>query len=109
MKKHNYSVHEGRKEDHIVCDFCGNSFVESGGLKVHILRMHQECKNYKCDSCGKSFPRTTDLNQHIKVVHERIRSQEDHICDFCGSVMNQASTLRRHIKKFHLENIIIKH
>ena len=84
-------------------------FVESGGLKVHILRMHQECKNYKCDSCGKSFPRTTDLNQHIKVVHERIRSQEDHICDFCGSVMNQASTLRRHIKKFHLENIIIKH
>lgn len=60
------------KENHalprnFLCNMCGDSFIRSEELKIHIRR-HTGERPYKCGFCGKGFTRSSDLRRHERLV-----------------------------------------
>lgn len=71
------------KENHalprnFLCNMCGDSFIRSEELKIHIRR-HTGEKPYKCGFCGKGFTRSSDLRRHERLVYKRVTEFENEL------------------------------
>ena len=54
LQIHVNCVHKGERK--YICTICEASFAQSGSLKIHIKRFHEEQKNcFKCNYCGNTF------------------------------------------------------
>ena len=67
MKRHTYTVHEGKK-DH-KCEDCGKSYYFANHLQAHISAIHKENKE-KCALCGKSYSFLDNLKRHVRTKHK---------------------------------------
>ena len=54
----------------VKCNVCEMIFSTEGSLKLHVIAIHENRRDFKCDICGKSFSIAIRLNTHIKKVHE---------------------------------------
>ena len=71
-----------------VCDICGKTFKQRGGLHKH--RAEHNLSKHICDSCGKQFYRREYLTRHIRTHGEK---QE------CNSCKRLVYHLDKHICK----------
>ena len=80
------------------CCFCyKKKFTKVIRLRMHILRVHENPKDFKCEYCEKLFSAAGNLKQHIETVHKGKKFK----CDYCGKLSTKAGHLRTHIKTIH--------
>ncbi len=70
----------------------------SGGLKNHVLSVHEKQRLFKCHICQKSFAASSSLRLHVKILHEKQRLNKCHLCDF---KCRFNSSMKRHINVIH--------
>ncbi|KNC28964.1 hypothetical protein FF38_13785 [Lucilia cuprina] len=80
-----------KKESDYLCTICGATYVNSTGLKVHIMRHNGE-KPFKCDLCKKAFPRKADLQDHQRTHTGERRFK----CNYCEKQFWRNSKLKEH-------------
>ena len=61
---------DSNKGHGVKCNVCEMIFSTEGSLKLHVIAIHENQRDYKCDICGKSFSIAIRLKTHIKKVHE---------------------------------------
>lgn len=78
-----------------LCDVCGKSFLNEGGLRAHIMT-HRDTKPFLCQICSKAFKMQSSLRAHIK-THDH---EKRFVCEECGKSFKKNATLAEH-KKYH--------
>ena len=67
-------------------------------VKKHILKIHEDHKDYKCKFCEKLFSESQSLKDHIKRIHN---GQKDIGCKICNKLFFTAGDASKHIKNYH--------
>ena len=52
------------------CNFCGKHFINAGGLKQHVIFVHEGYGYHNCNLCGKKFTQIRNLKKHVNTIHE---------------------------------------
>ena len=52
------------------CPVCGLAFAQSGDLKLHQERFHDENRPFPCPLCSYRFNRESDLSRHRRKAHQ---------------------------------------
>ena len=92
LRRHVEHVHLGVKNH--VCEKCGKSFQNSGGLKVHIRQHHTGERPFVCITCGKDFAQKEVWKRHQQ-IHLDVKMFR---CEYCGKTFAQEVTLMTHIR-----------
>jgi uncharacterized Zn-finger protein len=82
----------------IVCDSCGETFLNQTDLKKHSLAKHSNLKPYTCDKCGESFKHRRNLK-----IHNMYKHQDNSLrtCPICLKEEKCAADLVRHYESSH--------
>ncbi|XP_044732434.1 zinc finger protein 808-like isoform X2 [Chrysoperla carnea] len=75
-----------------LCTYCGKLYARSS-LRVHILSVHLNIKNYECMYCGKMFASTAIRNTHIKLAHLKLKRFS---CDYCDKQFTRKDAAQKH-------------
>ncbi|CAH0602500.1 unnamed protein product [Chrysodeixis includens] len=132
-----YRYHLDKHKEKQECKICGNTFVSSSGLKVHMYTVHkQSTRVFACDACDKTYRVRSGLRAHTRAAHTHTRafcvecrtcynttqglahhmathsrhvgeSDKRFICDECGAKFVKKCDLQVHINWEHLK--IMKH
>lgn len=96
------------------CDICWKSFVTKKNHERHMMKFHDEKKNYNCQVCRIKFESEEEMKKHIHVkckicdgsftnidghMVEAHGADRPHKCNVCGQAFSAASFLRWHEKK----------
>ncbi|XP_022834984.1 zinc finger protein 883-like [Spodoptera litura] len=102
-----YRYHLDKHKKKPSCSICGNQFVNSNGLKVHmytiqdnrfpLLTLGLSPVSFICDECGAKFLTKSSLQVHINWEHLKI----GHKCTQCTKVFKNSYTLDRHVSYVH--------
>lgn len=46
-------------------------FIQNGSLKIHVLTVHQQRKDFECKDCEMKFGQNGNLVRHINFVHQK--------------------------------------
>ena len=86
--------------DHLYkCRQCEMKFKRKGGMKRHVLHVH-EGKKYNCKMCPSKFGWKHKLKEHILHVHEGVEAKRTS-CPHCGKTLKKGH-LNRHIQNIHM-------
>ena len=88
----------------VICDTCGQTFVDKYTLKNHITKVHVHGhgkRKYKCDfeECSESFDKQPELKKHK--LNDHVGDKTKYQCDECEKGYNKESNLLAHIDKVH--------
>lgn len=75
-----------------LCTYCGKLYTRSF-LRVHILSVHLNIKNYECVHCHKRFVAPRLRNRHIKLVHLKVKPFP---CDYCDKKFATKFNAQKH-------------
>ncbi|XP_052831185.1 myoneurin-like [Octopus bimaculoides] len=78
-----------------ICNKCGRTFSQAGGLHSHIKSCYQ-MQGYLCDLCGQTFNHLGSMKSHRR-IH---LGEKPHACSDCGARFSDHRNLRRH-KRIH--------
>ena len=81
------------------CEMCLKSFLKNATLKKHILEVHGQQRSTTCERCGKAFRGPHELARHIAAVHEGVKNYK---CEKCGRGFSETTGLSNHIKSIHM-------
>ncbi|KAJ8704903.1 hypothetical protein PYW08_012223 [Mythimna loreyi] len=91
-----YRYHMDKHKKKQSCDICGNMFVNSNGLKVHMYTVHkQSSRVYKCEQCNKSYRSRSGLEAHQRSAHGTIDTRA--FCVVCKTHYSTAQGLQHHL------------
>ena len=85
------------REKKFNCNACDKSYLELGGLNLHIHDVHEGKRKYKCKLCKSEFQRTNVLKNHMSVVHLNTPPIK---CNYCDKSIKE-SNLKKHIANSH--------
>ncbi|KAF9816271.1 hypothetical protein SFRURICE_003822 [Spodoptera frugiperda] len=91
-----YRYHLDKHKVKPSCKICGNQFVNSNGLKVHITVHEQSSRKYKCEECNKQYRARSGLEAHRKSVHAT--SDNRAFCVPCKTYFKNRNTLNHHMR-----------
>lgn len=92
-----YRYHLDKHKAKPSCKICGNQFVNSNGLKVHMYTVHeQSSRKYKCEECNKQYRARSGLEAHRKSVHAT--SDNRAFCVPCKTYFKNRNTLNHHMR-----------
>ena len=95
----NNNEDEEQEQEKFQCPKCLKLFKTKRILKIHILRVHEKCKDYICKTCKKPFFTSTHMERHILISHGD--KQKDHICRICNKAFALKDYLKRHNDTVH--------
>ena len=94
----------------VQCKLCPKAFDSSGGLAVHVRRMHTESSAARpvkgervlCEepSCDKTFSQASEARRHFKSAHLK---ETAHKCTTCGLEFTRQWLLKQHFNMVHLK------
>ncbi|KAG6459864.1 hypothetical protein O3G_MSEX011645 [Manduca sexta] len=90
---HHLDTHKGRFK----CPECVKTFKHRGGLKNHIIAVHELNNNFPCNVCGKVFRWKNSLKRHLE-KHESKDKPEVAYCEPCGISFKSVCSYQRHLK-----------
>ena len=97
LLKHNLKYHKGGNENDYACKLCKKEFLDSQGLKTHMI-VHSNEKPYNCQFCDKTFKRKWVLTSHHKMHNGEERKkvpEKKQQCPTCGKLVS-FSGLKNH-------------
>ncbi|KAJ8682285.1 hypothetical protein QAD02_018077 [Eretmocerus hayati] len=99
LERHTVMMH--KSYELFSCQICGQSFLEKGLLRDHVMKEHigdgpTPTKQYSCDVCGFGFDIESDLTNHTK-IHQRKKS---FCCDHCGEEFCTKKNLIQHMENY---------
>ena len=117
---HVRNIHENVKQ---LCDLCGESYNQRGGLKKHKTQKHEDEINEQhkgegsplsCTICEKVLFTLELLKDHLQFIHNlnkdeiknnctqnEERTSKPLICELCNGKFNYRASLKNHIKVVH--------
>ncbi|KAJ8706579.1 hypothetical protein PYW07_012657 [Mythimna separata] len=79
-----YRYHMDKHKTKESCNICGNLFVNSNKLKIHMYTVHQQSSRiYECEECNKSFRTRPGLQAHQRSAHQRSANGSIEMRAFC--------------------------
>lgn len=87
---HKKEIHDGERK--VVCDICGNLFINMYTLKTHHEREHENTE-LECDICGRKARDMVAMRTHM-----RKHASGPQTCTVCGKVMANKKVLQSHSK-----------
>ena len=116
IKRKNRDIYQknwrAKREGHIHCEWCGNSFGTGAKLLEHQTRRHPTelsdrlgtpVVRYNCPHCLKSFTVRKDFERHMKNSHgpKGWSNVNQVVCDICGFTTTRKGLLMRHRTRKH--------
>ncbi|CAH2083748.1 unnamed protein product [Euphydryas editha] len=78
----------------VVCQVCGNTFVNNAGLKTHMFTVHgQSSRVYSCAECGKQYRAKSGL-----AAHAATHAPSPAYCAECDAHFTSQLGLKYHLK-----------
>ncbi|CAH1642758.1 unnamed protein product [Spodoptera littoralis] len=91
-----YRYHLDKHKEKPSCSICGNQFVNSNGLKVHMYTVHQQSsRQYKCEECNKQYRARSGLEAHQKSAHATTDFKA--FCVECKTYFKNRASLVHHM------------
>ncbi|KAF9416869.1 hypothetical protein HW555_005872 [Spodoptera exigua] len=91
-----YRYHMDKHKEKPSCSICGNQFVNSNGLKVHMFTVHQQSsRKYKCEECNKQYKARSGLEAHQKSAHATPDTRA--FCVVCKTYYRNRQSLVHHM------------
>ncbi|CAB3241018.1 unnamed protein product [Arctia plantaginis] len=65
-----FRYHQDKHKKKQQCTICGNTFVNTNTLKIHMFTVHQQSSRvYRCDACDKTYRAKSGLTSHLRSAH----------------------------------------
>ena len=77
---------------HKKCPICGHEYENLRAVKIHMNRIHQNCRPFSCTSCTYQSSSRSALRTHLR-SHT---GEKPFKCDECSYVSSDHNSLRRH-------------
>ena len=104
-RKHEETVHEGRKDSGYTCIKCGKSYTNRNALKYHEQTHHENIK-HTCALCGLQFSSERNLFEHSELKHREKTQIPQFKCEKCNVNFSNRRNLDRHNRENHFESTL---
>ncbi|XP_038220385.1 zinc finger protein 660-like [Zerene cesonia] len=92
-RRYRYHMDKHRTAN-VQCKECGNTFVNTTGLKNHMRTIHKAlARVHACDVCGKRYRRRNSL-----LAHAQTHTHTHAYCESCDRTFRTHTTLLNHLK-----------
>ena len=97
LKSHKLEHKSGiEKEAPVSCSKCEKKFVYGSQLQTHVIRHHENRKEYKCEKCEEIFTKWTGLRAHMSSAHAKSSKNSCELCKKVFTGPNAKENLRAH-------------
>ena len=93
----NSSYQKRRKQGHLQCDQCTNTYSCAKSLYCHVRLVHKGEYKYECQRCGKRFLNKHHFSTHVHLHMKILRFQ----CEVCGRKFVRQPLLTHHLLAEH--------